>query len=201
MDMYGSGGQYVAPPAPLMDEIEVINGGAALMYGPQPGGAINFRSPQLTRDTTFGGKVGATYGSYDLISTVNSVKGKSGNTAYWGGYFRKQGKGYQRAGADFSADHLQLKTHTFRENGDVVKLGFQGYDSDFGQPGGMTEAAANAQGASRTSICCGCGLFGAWRSPVVGVAAARKYPILKLPPTPAGRRYNAPNIGERPLEQ
>jgi Fe(3+) dicitrate transport protein len=146
MDMYGSGGQYVAPPAPLMDEIEVINGGAALMYGPQPGGAINFRSPQLTRDTTFGGKVGATYGSYDLISTVNSVKGKSGNTAYWGGYFRKQGKGYQRAGADFSADHLQLKTHTFRENGDVVKLGFQGYDSDFGQPGGMTRdcGVANA---------------------------------------------------------
>ncbi len=144
MDMYGSGGQYVAPPAPLMDEIEVINGGAALMYGPQPGGAINFRTPRLTRDTAFGGKVGATYGSYDLISTVNAVQGKSGNTAYWGGYYRKQGKGYQRAGADFSADHLQAKTHTFRENGDVVKVGFQGYDSDYGQPGGMTRSCGVA---------------------------------------------------------
>lgn len=146
LDMYGSGGQYTAPPTPLMEEIEVISGGAALLYGPQPGGAINYRSPTLTPDTAFGGKVGLTYGSYNLLSTVNSIRGKAGKTAYWVGLQRKQGDGYQRDNADFWANYLQAKTHTFLDSGNVLKVGFQGYDSDFGQPGGMTRdcGVANA---------------------------------------------------------
>lgn len=148
VDMYGSAGQYYSPPGPLMDEIEVVGGGAALMYGPQPGGAINFRSKALTADTAFGGRVGLTYGSYDLKSTVNQVHGKSGNTAYWAGYYRKEGDGYQRTNADFFAHHLQAKTHTFLENGGIVKFSLQGYDSDFGMPGGMARLNCNAANAN-----------------------------------------------------
>lgn len=146
IDMYGQSGQYYAPPAPLMEEIEVVSGGAALMYGPQPGGAINFRSHRLSEQEQFGGKLGLSFGSYNLLSTVNSVKGKQGNTAYHAGYYRKQGDGYQRDNADFFAHHLQAKTHTYLENGSIVKLALQGYDSDFGMPGGMTRdcGVANA---------------------------------------------------------
>lgn len=146
MDMYGSGGQYLAPPAPMMEEIEVMAGGAALMYGPQPGGAVNFLSPRLTSETPFGGKVGVNYGSYNLMTTNNSVKGMKGKTAYWGGYYGKKGDGYQRDNADFWAHNLQLKTHTYLDNGNVFKVSVQGYDSDFGQAGGMTRncGAVNA---------------------------------------------------------
>lgn len=147
LDMYGAQGQYVVPPGPLMDEIEVLSGGAALIYGPQPGGAINFQSPRLTSDTASTAKLGLTYGSYNLFSTVNSLKGRSGRTAYWAGYYRKQGDGYQRENADFWAHHLQAKTHTFLENGSVVKFAFTGYDSDFGQPGGLTR---NCSAAGKT---------------------------------------------------
>jgi len=148
VDMYGSPNQYYLPPGPMMDEIEVIGGGAALMFGPQPGGAINFRSRALTPDTAFGGRVGVTYGSYDLKSTVNQVHGKAGNTAYWAGYYRKEGNGYQRTNADFFAHHLQAKTHTFLENGGIVKFSLQGYDSDFGMPGGMARLNCNAANAN-----------------------------------------------------
>jgi Fe(3+) dicitrate transport protein len=148
IDMYGSGGQYYAPPGPLMDEIEVIGGGAALMFGPQPGGAINFRSKALTPDTAFGGKVGLTYGSYDLKSTVNQIHGKAGNTAYWAGYYGKSGNGYQRTNADFFAHNLQAKTHTFLENGGILKFSLQGYDSEFGMPGGMARLNCNAANAN-----------------------------------------------------
>ncbi len=148
VDMYGTAGQYYSPPGPLMDEIEVIGGGAALMFGPQPGGAINFRSKALTPETEFGGKVGLTYGSYDLRSTVNQIHGKAGNTAYWAGYYGKSGNGYQRTNADFFAHNLQAKTHTFLENGGIVKFSLQGYDSDFGMPGGMARLNCNAANAN-----------------------------------------------------
>jgi Fe(3+) dicitrate transport protein len=148
VDMYGRSGVYYAPPGPLMDEIEVIGGGAALMFGPQPAGAINFRSKALTPATEFGGKVGLTYGSYDLRSTVNQIHGKAGNTAYWAGYYGKSGNGYQRTNADFFAHNLQAKTHTFLENGGIVKFSVQGYDSEFGMPGGMARLNCNAANAN-----------------------------------------------------
>lgn len=146
IDIYAYGGHYFSPPTPLMEEIEVINGGGALIYGPQPGGVINYVSPRLVKDNPFKAKVGAAYGSYNLFSTTDEMRGSVGNTSYWLGYFRKQGDGYQRDNADFFAHHLQAKSHTYLENGNVLKFSFQAYDSDFGQAGGMTRdcSVANA---------------------------------------------------------
>jgi Fe(3+) dicitrate transport protein len=138
LDMYSSPNVYYAPPAQLMEEISVIAGGGALMYGPQPGGAINYISPRLTKHMPNSGSVNLAAGSYNLLSTVNSIKGSSGNTSYWGGYYRKQGDGYMRKNGDFTADHLQLKTHTYLESNTIFKTSIQGYDSDYGVPGGQS---------------------------------------------------------------
>lgn len=138
IDMYSSPNVYYAPPAQLMEEISVISGGGALMYGPQPGGAINYISPRLTKNMPTSGSVNIAAGSYNLFSTVNSIKGSSGNTSYWGGYYRKQGDGYMRKNGDFAADTLQLKTNTFLENNTIFKTSIQGYNSDFGVPGGQS---------------------------------------------------------------
>ncbi len=138
IDMYSSPNVYAAPPAPLMEEIDVLAGGGALMYGPQPGGAINYRSPRLSKDMPSSGSVNVAGGSYNLLSTVNSIKGSSGNTSYWGGYYRKQGDGYTRKNGEFYADQLQLKTNTFLEGNSIFKTALQGYDSDFGVPGGQS---------------------------------------------------------------
>ena len=73
VDMYGQPGNYYSPPAPLMDSLNVIAGGGALMYGPQPGGAINYVTPKLTKDMKTSGKLNAAAGSYDLFSSVNTI--------------------------------------------------------------------------------------------------------------------------------
>lgn len=137
IDMYGAAGYYYAPPAPLMEQIQVLAGGGALMYGPQPGGAINYISPKLSKDMPTSGSVNIAGGSYNLLSSVNSIKGSSGNTSYWGGYYRKQGDGYMRKNADFFANQLQFKTNTFLEGNAIFKSSLQAYDSDFGNPGGQ----------------------------------------------------------------
>ena len=41
-DMFGYPEAYYTPPLDAVERIEIIRGGAALMYGPQPAGAINF---------------------------------------------------------------------------------------------------------------------------------------------------------------
>ncbi len=137
IDMYGAAGYYYTPPTQLMEEIQVLAGGGALMYGPQPGGAINYVSPRLSQDMPTTGSVNIAGGSYNLMSTVNMIKGSSGKTSYWGGYYRKQGDGYMRKNADFAADHLQFKTNTYLEGNTIFKTSFQGYNSDFGVPGGQ----------------------------------------------------------------
>jgi len=138
LDMYGYSATYFTPPAPLMEEIQVIAGGGALIYGPQASAAINYKTPQLKKDMPTSGRLNLSYGSYNLLSSVNSVSGSKGRTSYWLGYYRKQGDGYQKKNADFSADNLMAKTNTFFDNNLILKFGLQGYHSDFGMPGAMT---------------------------------------------------------------
>lgn len=142
MDMYGQADNYFTPPAPLMEEIQVISGGGALLFGPQVGGVVNFISPALKEKQFFSGRVNFAVGSYNLKSTVNQMKGSSGRTAYSAGYYRKQGDGYQRHNADFHADHVQLKSATYLENQTIFKSAFQGFNADYGMPGGMALAKA-----------------------------------------------------------
>lgn len=143
IDIYGQPGNYYSPPAPLMEDLQVVAGGGALMFGPQPGGAINYISPKLHKDMPTHGKVNAAGGSYNLFSTVNKVTGSEGNTSYHAGYYRKKGDGFQRRNGDFEAQYLQFKTNTYLENNLVFKSAFQGYDSDFGMPGGLTLASGS----------------------------------------------------------
>lgn len=137
MDMYGQADNYFSPPAPLMEEIQIIAGGGSLLYGPQVGGVVNFISPRLKQNQALQGKVNLALGSYNLKSTVNQIKGSKGVTSYSAGYYRKQGDGYQRANGDFHADHVQLKSSTFLANQTIFKTAFQGFNADFGMPGGM----------------------------------------------------------------
>jgi Fe(3+) dicitrate transport protein len=144
VDPYGNPDNYYAPPFPLMEEVQVIAGGGALMYGPSATGTVNFISPRLSKGMETHGRVNAAAGSYNLLSTVNSITGSSGKTSYYAGFYRKQGDGYLRSNNDFSADYLQLKTNTYLDNNAILKFAFQGYNSDFGSPGGMsTTSGAN----------------------------------------------------------
>mgnify|MGYP006317129767 CR=1 FL=1 len=41
-DLFGYPENYYMPPLDAVQQIDVVHGGAALLYGPQPGGALNF---------------------------------------------------------------------------------------------------------------------------------------------------------------
>ncbi len=137
-DMYGYPAHYFSPALPMMDRVQFIRGGASLLYGPQPGGALNYISNPLQKNQPTSGKVGFSGGSYNLITTNNALYGHKENKSYGVEYHRRQGDGIQRQNADFYADYLQARQHYYLDDS-VLKISFNGYNSDHGSPGGFSK--------------------------------------------------------------
>lgn len=137
-DMYGYPAHYFSPALPMMDKFQFIRGGAGLLFGPQPGGVVNYISSPLERGQKNNGKLGLTYGSYNLISSNNAFYGSKGNHAYGIEYYRRQGDGPQRENSDFTADYVQLRDHIFNGK-NKYSVSFNGYNSDHGETGGFAK--------------------------------------------------------------
>lgn len=138
-DMYGYPAHYYSPALPMMEKVQFTRGGASLLYGPQPGGVLNYMSYPLTKNQKTSGKVGLTYGSYNLLSSNNALYGSKGDSAYGVEFHRRQGDGPQRVNSDFEANYLQARQHFFKGN-TTYKVSFNGYDSDHGTPGGFAKS-------------------------------------------------------------
>lgn len=137
-DMYGYPAHYFSPALPMMDQVQFIRGGAGLLFGPQPGGVLNYMSNPLKKGQKSGGQVGLTYGSYDLFASNNAFYGSSGDHAYGIEYYRRQGEGPQRINSDFTADYVQLRDYIFKGK-NTYKISFNGYNSDHGESGGFAK--------------------------------------------------------------
>jgi len=140
-DMYGYPAHYFSPALPMMEKVQFIRGGASLLYGPQPGGALNYISHPLQQNQPTSGKVGFSGGSYNLFTTNNALYGHNENKSYAIEYHRRQGDGIQRQNADFYADYLQARQYYFLESS-TLKVAFNGYNSDHGNPGGFSKTTA-----------------------------------------------------------
>ncbi|MDP4703852.1 MAG: TonB-dependent receptor plug domain-containing protein, partial [Polaribacter sp.] len=81
-DVFGYPEAYYNPPLEAVASIELIRGGAALQYGPQFGGMLNY---VLKRENTkkFSFETQNTVGSYNLMSSYNAIGGKLGKFSYY----------------------------------------------------------------------------------------------------------------------
>lgn len=136
-DMYGYPAHYYAPALPMMEKFQFIRGGAALHHGPQPGGVVNYISRAIKKNQNLSGTVGLTGGSYNLLTTNNSLFGSSKDHSYSLEYYRRQGDGPQRINSDFFGDYLQIRDHLFKGK-NTFTLTFNGYNSDHGESGGFS---------------------------------------------------------------
>jgi Fe(3+) dicitrate transport protein len=137
-DMFGYPAHYFSPALPMMEKVQFIRGGAGLLYGPQPGGVLNYMSHPLLKNQKTSGRVGLTGGSYNLLTTNNALYGSSGDQSYAIEYYRRQGDGPQRKNSDFVADYVQIRDHIFKDK-NKYKISFNGYNSDHGESGGFSK--------------------------------------------------------------
>ncbi len=95
-DMYGYPASHYSMPMEAVRNIELIRGTASLQYGAQFGGMINYvlKSPDTTKSFEFESISSA--GSFGLLSTYNSIGGKSGKITYFGYYHKRVSTGYRK---------------------------------------------------------------------------------------------------------
>ena len=69
---------YAMPLAQSIADVQLIRGGASLLYGPEPAPVINFVSRRPAPDAPFSASTEQVVGNHGLYSTYNAVEGSSG---------------------------------------------------------------------------------------------------------------------------
>ena len=115
-DMYGYPASHYSMPMEAVERIELVRGTAALQYGQQFGGMLNYvlKSPDPTK--VFSYENLTTVGSFGLFASYNAIGGKVGKLTYYAYYQKRTSNGYRdNARSDSDAQHVGL-TYDFNEN-------------------------------------------------------------------------------------
>ena len=146
-DQFGYPEAYYAPPLDTVDRIEFTRGGAALMYGPQPGGALNYVTHRPRTDTKLGGSTLHTFGRDGYYSTFNYLDGTTGPLGYYGYYNHRESDGIRSANSDYKLDAFSGRVVLGADTSSRWILTAETYEEEHGEPGGLTFAT----GASTVS--------------------------------------------------
>ncbi len=139
-DMFGYPESYYVPPLQTVERLEFIKGGAALMFGPQPGGALNFVTRQPAVDTPARLVSENIFGSDDFFSTYEALSGSTGPLGYLAYFHERQGDGFRNDNSDFEVISSGIKA-TLNQTGDSrLTLAYDEYHEEHGEPGGLTRA-------------------------------------------------------------
>lgn len=141
-DLFGYPENYYMPPLDSIEQLDFVHGGAALLYGPQPGGSLNFVTRKPNPTTPFSLYSNQTFGSDNYYSTYNALSGTYDRLGYYTYYYQKQGDGFRQANSDFALYSGSVKGQYALDDTSSVKLAFDGYNEEHGEPGGLrlTEA-------------------------------------------------------------
>ncbi len=140
-DPYGYPAVYFAPPFDYVDSVQFTRGGAALIHGPQPGGALNF----ITRDPSsepFSFRTKQVTGSKGLYNTYNEMSGTKDGIEYLAAYHRRQSDGFRLNNSDYQLDYGTFKLGGQLTQKTHIMFNQDLYQGTFGEPGGLSKARA-----------------------------------------------------------
>jgi Fe(3+) dicitrate transport protein len=149
-DMFGYPEAYYTPPLEQIHHLDFLHGGAALAYGPQPGGALNYVTHQPRTDVPFALRTHHTYGSHDFYATYNTLDGTVGRLGYYAYYHHRQGNGFRAANSDFRVDSGSVKFVLDAQSDSRWTLNVDAYTEEHGEPGGLTLANFLADSSTTT---------------------------------------------------
>lgn len=148
-DALGYPESYYSPPLQGVERIELVRGAAALQYGTQFGGLLNFRMKTAPlhdgKEIVFEQSI-SSFGLNDPIAapitstnTFISVGFKKKHTAFYAFYQYKQGEGW-RTRSDFEVNTAYVQFTQDLSEKWSIDLAFTHMDYLTQQPGGLTDA-------------------------------------------------------------
>jgi Fe(3+) dicitrate transport protein len=136
-EQFGFPESHYTPILDAVERIEVIRAGAALQFGPQPGGAINFIMKMPRQDAPFHFTTRNVFGSYDYYRNFTEVDGTIGRLGYYFYYDHRQQEGFREANSDYDLNGGSARLVWDVTNDSRFVLTLDAYDEEHGEPGGM----------------------------------------------------------------
>jgi Fe(3+) dicitrate transport protein len=142
-DMYSYPAAYFIPPLETVERVEFIRGAAGLLYGPQPGGAINYVMQGPRREAGVDGSARLTLGSWNARQGSASLNVSNGRLAADALIQYAAGDGPRRVNSDNEQVTGRLRGHVLGDDVNLT-LALDYYQGDFGEPGGLSRARMEA---------------------------------------------------------
>jgi len=137
-EAFGYPEAYYTPPMEAVDRIELVRGAAALQYGTQFGGLLNFVMKNNLGDKPFQVESMQTVGSFGLVNSYNAIGGKVGKFNYFGFIQHRQADGWrENSRYKTLAGGINL-SYTFSEK-IMVSAEYTGSNHVSQQAGGLTD--------------------------------------------------------------
>ncbi len=135
-EQFGFPETHYTPILDAVERIEFIRAGAALQFGPQPGGALNFVMKMPSRDGAFHFLTKNAVGTDELFTSFTSIDGTIGQFGYYAYYDHRQRDGF-RENSDYDLDNGSVRG-VFDVNTTarfILTVDF--YEEEHGEPGGL----------------------------------------------------------------
>ncbi len=139
-DMLGYPEAYYVPALDTVDHIDFVRGGGALLYGPQPGGALNFVTKDPYEGAPLHMETSSSGGSYGLFSNYTALSGSQDNIGYLGYFHHRQSQGFRAHNSQAEVYYSGGKLKYGLSGEQQLTLGFDAYNEKHGEPGGLTRA-------------------------------------------------------------
>jgi Fe(3+) dicitrate transport protein len=136
-EQFGFPETHYTPILDAVERIELIRAGAALQYGSQPGGAINFVMKMPRFDAPFHFTTRNVFGSYGYYRNFTEVDGTVGPFGYYVYYDHRQQDGFREANSDYRLDNGSPRFVWNVTNDSQFILTLDFYNEEHGEPGGM----------------------------------------------------------------
>jgi Fe(3+) dicitrate transport protein len=138
-DLYGYPANYYLPPVDTIDSVEVYRGGASLLYGPQPGGTINFISRKARLNMPLSLTTRHIVGSADLYNTYNEMSGGDESSAALGFFHNRGSNGFRSDNSDSSVKNGGFRFTLQPASETRVLVDLDAYQGRHGEAGGLSD--------------------------------------------------------------
>lgn len=135
-EQFGFPETHYTPILDAVERIEFIRAGAALQFGPQPGGALNFVMKMPRRDAPFHFTTKNLYGTDALFQSFTSIDGTIGQFGYYAYYDHRERDGF-RFNSDYDLDNGSVRLVWEPTQNDRFILTLDAYEEEHGEPGGL----------------------------------------------------------------
>lgn len=141
-EQFGFPETHYTPILDAVERIEFVRAGAALQFGPQPGGALNFIMKMPRQDAPFHFVTRNVFGSDEFYRNYTAVDGTVGALGYYLYYDHRQREGFREANSDYdlNAGSGRLVWDVTDDSRFILTL--DAYDEEHGEPGGLRRREA-----------------------------------------------------------